>query len=67
MGQQLLRIVEQVRSKSRGFPNLDLARLNLLTGKPLSRKAIEIPDDPKVVAEAQAAAREILEGRRLRG
>ncbi|UQA60678.1 hypothetical protein [Polyangium aurulentum] len=66
MGQQLMRIVEQVRAKSRGFPNLDLARLNLLTGQPLSRKAFEIPDDPKVVAAAQAAAREILEGKRSR-
>jgi hypothetical protein len=66
MGMQLLRIVEQVRAKSRGLPNLDLARLNLLTGKPLSRKALEMPDDPDVVAAAAAAAREILEGHKPR-
>jgi hypothetical protein len=55
-----------VRRTSKGLPNIDLARLNLKTGRPLSRLAAEIPDNPLLVQAAWAAAREILgEGEKL--
>lgn len=60
MGIELVRIVEHVRRSSKGLPNIDLARLNLKTGRPLSRLAAEIPDNPILVQAAWAAAREIL-------
>jgi hypothetical protein len=57
---QLIQIVEHVRANSRGLPNLDLARLNLKVGKPLSRLAGSLPDDPALVEAAWRAANEIL-------
>lgn len=60
MGLQLLQIVEYVRKNSRGLPNLDLARLNLKVGKPISRLAASLPDDPALVEAAWRAANEIL-------
>jgi len=60
MGHELRRVVEHVRLHSRGIVNIDLARLNLLVGKPLSRMASELPDEPKLVGAAWAAAREIV-------
>ena len=62
MGLELQRVVEHVRTNSRGIVSVDLARLNLLVGKPLSRMAHELPDEPKLVALAWDAAREIVGG-----
>jgi hypothetical protein len=61
MAARLQAIVERVRRESRGLPNVDLARLNLRVGKPLSRMALDLPDDPETVRRAEAAATEILE------
>lgn len=61
MGQQLLAIVERVRRESKGLPNIDLARLNLRLGKPVSRNAAIMPDDPELVARAERLAVELLE------
>ena len=60
MGDQLLQVVEHIRMNSRGVPALDLARLNLKLGRPVSRFAATLPDDPALVASAWAAAAEIL-------
>ena len=60
MGERLHAIVERVRLGSRGLPNVDLARLNLRVGRPLSRFARELPDDPQIVALAERVANEIL-------
>lgn len=60
MGIELVKIVEHIRRNSKGLPNIDLARLNLKTGRPLSRQAAEIPDTPFLVKAAWAAAHEIL-------
>lgn len=60
MGEQLQSIVEHIRTNSRGLPSLDLARLNLRVGKPISRCAATLPDDPELVAAAWKAARAIL-------
>lgn len=60
MGARLVAIVERVRSESLGLPNVDLARLNLRVGRPLSRMAAELPDDPQIVALAASVAEEIL-------
>lgn len=60
MGIELVKIVEHVRRNSKGLPNIDLARLNLKTGRPLSRHAADIPDTPFLVQAAWAAANEIL-------
>lgn len=67
MGHRLHAIVERVRTESAGLPNIDLARLNLRTGRPLSRVARDIPDDPDLVALAEAVADEILGTRSKRG
>ncbi|WP_053237735.1 hypothetical protein [Sandaracinus amylolyticus] len=60
MGVRLQAIVDRVRTESKGLPNVDLARLNLKVGRPLSRQAAELPDDPTLVALAESIAREIL-------
>jgi hypothetical protein len=60
MGARLQAIVDRIRRQSTGVVNVDLARLNLRTGKPLSRLAMEIPDDPELVAHAEAVCSEIL-------
>lgn len=60
MGVQLQEVVDYVRRQTRGIVSLDLARLNLKVGKPLSRAADKLPDDPAVVAAAWKAAREIV-------
>jgi len=62
MGQRLLAIVERVRRESKGLPDVDLARLNLRVGKPLSRTAFSLPDDPELVALAERVANELLKG-----
>jgi len=67
VGHRLYAIVERVRTESSGLPNIDLARLNLRTGRPLSRIAMDIPDDPALVALAEAVADEILGTRSKRG
>jgi hypothetical protein len=56
----LLQIGEEVRTRSAGLVNVDLARLNLRVGKPLSRLAAQIPDEDELVDRARAAADEIL-------
>jgi len=60
MGEQLQNVVEHIRTNSQGLPLLDLARLNLRVGKPISRCAATLPDDPQVVEAAWKAARAIL-------
>jgi hypothetical protein len=60
MGARLVAIVERIKSASNGIPHFSLARLNLKTGKPLSRDAATLPDDPELVAAAEKAANEIL-------
>jgi hypothetical protein len=60
MAARLQAIVDRIRRQSSGVVNVDLARLNLRTGKPLSRLAMEIPDDPALVAHAETVCREIL-------
>lgn len=60
MGQRLLEIVEQVRLHNHGLPSVNLARLNLKVGKPLSRCAATMADDPKTVLAAERALLEIL-------
>ena len=60
MGARLVQIVERVRSRPNGLPNVDLARLNLKVGKALSRLAASIEDEPRLVAQAEQVAREIL-------
>lgn len=60
MGHRLVAIVERVRRESKGLPDVDLARLNLRVGKPLSRSAGTLPDDPELVERAERIARELL-------
>ncbi len=60
MGIKLEAIVERVKKNSRGLPSVDLARLNLRVGKPLSRQAAEIEDDPALVALAEEVADSLL-------
>ncbi len=60
MGQRLVAIVERIRRESKGLPNVDLARLNLRVGKPLSRTAFTLPDEPELVALAERVADELL-------
>lgn len=60
MGEKLKQIVEEVRAHSTGLVNVDLARLNLRVGRPLSRLADTLPDDADLVAKARDAADEIL-------
>ena len=60
MGQRLLEIVELVRNASKGLPDVALARLNLRVGKPLSRMALDLPDDPELVARAERVAAELI-------
>lgn len=62
MGQRLLDIVERIRRESKGLPDIDLARLNLRVGRPLSRQAFSLPDDPELVALAERVMHELLEG-----
>ena len=60
MGQALVAIVERIRRESKGLPDVDLARLNLRVGKPLSRSAATIPDEPELVERAERFASELL-------
>jgi hypothetical protein len=62
MGQRLVAIVERIRRESKGLADVDLARLNLRVGRPLSRSAHSLPDDPDLVELAERIARELLEG-----
>ncbi|MDP3275506.1 MAG: hypothetical protein Q8Q09_09950 [Deltaproteobacteria bacterium] len=67
MGARLQAVVDRIRTQSKGLPNIDLARLNLRTGQPLSRLANEIPDDPTLVRSAEAFADEVLGFRKSGG
>ncbi len=60
MGVELVKVVEYVRQKSRGAANVDLARLNLLVGRAISRTAVSLPDEPELVERAWFHARAIL-------
>jgi hypothetical protein len=60
MGVRLVEIVERIRQRADGLPNVDLARLNLRVGKALSRLAATMTDDPELVAAAERIAAEIL-------
>jgi hypothetical protein len=60
MGARLQSIVDRVRRESRGVVNVDLARLNLRVGQPLSRMALDLPDTPELLSKAELAASEIL-------
>ncbi|MRG98014.1 hypothetical protein [Polyangium spumosum] len=64
MGKELVEVVEFVRARARGNAVVELARLNLLVGRALSRNAGSIPDEPELVARAWSCAREILEHER---
>lgn len=48
--------------RSKGLAAVDLARLNLRTGSPLSRAASRIADDPKLVELAWRVAVELVGG-----
>ena len=60
MGIELAKVVDYVRRKSRGTAVVDLARLNLLVGRAISRNAMTLPDEPEVVQRAWTHARTIL-------
>ncbi len=60
MGVELMKVVEYVRQKSRGASSVDLARLNLLVGRAISRSASSLPDEPELVERAWFHARAIL-------
>ena len=60
MGVRLVQVVSHIRQNSKGLPNIDLARLNLRIGQPLSRNAAELPDTDELVEAAWRVAREIL-------
>lgn len=60
MGTKLIEVVDYVRKHSRGTPAVDLARLNLLVGRAISRSAAALPDETDVVQRAWASAREIV-------
>lgn len=62
LGTELQRVVEYVNKHSRGLAAIDLARLNLRVGKPLSRCAMTLPDHPETVELAWRLAREIVAG-----
>lgn len=60
MGAELQRVVDYVKTNSKGLVAIDLARLNLRTGQALSRHALAIADTPELVARAWAVARELV-------
>ncbi len=60
MGIELAQVVDYVRRKSKGTVVVDLARLNLLVGRAISRHAMTLPDEPEVVQRAWFHARSIL-------
>jgi hypothetical protein len=60
MGAQLQAIVDRLRRESTGLVGIHLARLNLQTGRPLSRLASEIADEPALVERAQLICEQIL-------
>jgi hypothetical protein len=60
MGIELAKVVDYVRLKSRGTAVVDLARLNLLVGRAISRNAMTLPDEPEFVQRAWFHARSIL-------
>lgn len=62
MGARLIEIVESIRNRPDGLPNVDLARLNLRVGKALSRCAAFLADEPALVERAERVARELLAG-----
>ncbi len=60
MGIELQKVVDYVNAHTTGLAAVDLARLNLRVGKPLSRFAMSIPDTPDTLTRAWQCAREIL-------
>jgi hypothetical protein len=60
MGVELAKVVEYVRQKSKGAAVVDLARLNLLVGRAISRNAMTLPDEPEFVQRAWFHARAIV-------
>jgi len=60
MGVELAKVVDYVRGKSKGTVVVDLARLNLLVGRAISRNAMTLPDEPEFVQRAWFHARAIL-------
>lgn len=60
MGVELQAVVDFVRGNSSGTPAVDLARLNLLVGRALSRNAAALADEPELVHRAWLCAREIV-------
>lgn len=60
VGAELKRVVDYVNANSKGLPAVDLARLNLRIGKPISRSAMTLADQPELVERAWKYAMEIL-------
>jgi hypothetical protein len=60
MGIELAKVVDYVRRKSKGAAVVDLARLNLLVGRAISRNAMSLPDEPEIVERAWFHAYAIL-------
>jgi len=60
MGKALVEVVDFVRVRCRGGAAVELARLNLLVGRALSRSAAEIADEPELVERAWSSARSIV-------
>lgn len=60
MGMELAKVVDYVRRKSKGAAVVDLARLNLLVGRAISRNALTLPDEPEFVERAWFHAYAIL-------
>jgi hypothetical protein len=60
MGVVLVSVVDYVRRHSKGSTAVDLARLNLLVGRAVSRNAQALPDDPELVQRAWRHAHEIV-------
>lgn len=60
MGTKLVEVVDYVRRHSRGAPAVNLARLNLLVGRAISRSANTLPDDQEMLDKAWSSAREIV-------
>ena len=60
VGIELQKVVDYVTKSTCGLAAVDLARLNLRVGKPLSRFAMSIPDTQETITRAWQCARAIV-------